>query len=151
MSAVKSREDLSHSIAQLMPNIIQGVHIGFLAQKNLTHTQFFVLVAVHSQGRPAMRTLSQNLQVSMPTMSGIVERLVQAGYAQRVNHPQDRRQVLVELTPQGRRIITQFQQAAGKRWQQVLLALSPTEVGSFGKIVTKLLQSLQKRESDERL
>ena len=151
MRAVQSREDLSRSIAQLMPNIIQGVHIGFLAQKNLTHTQFFVLVAIHSQGRPAMRTLSRNLQVSMPTMSGIVERLVQAGYTQRINHPEDRRQVLVELTPQGRRIITQFQEAASQRWRQVLLALSQTEVESFGRIVTKLLQSLQKKVSDEKL
>ena len=87
----KNRVKLSQSIARLMPNIIQGVHIGFLAKRNLTHTQFFVLVAIHSQNRPAMRTLSTNMQVSMPTMSGIIERLVKAGYVKRVPHPEDRR------------------------------------------------------------
>ena len=145
MSADKSREDLSHSIAQLMPNIIQGVHIGFLAHKKLTHTQFFVMVAIHSQGLPTMRALSDNMQVSMPTMSGIVERLVQGGYVKRVNHPDDRRQVLIELTPQGRRLITEFQQAAGRRWQQVLLTLNQQEIQSFTKIVMKLRQNLQRK------
>ena len=145
MSSDRNREELSHSIAQLMPNIIQGVHIGFLANKKLTHTQFFVMVAIHSQGLPAMRALSDNMQVSMPTMSGIVERLVQGGYVRRMNHPDDRRQVLIELTPQGRRLITEFQQAAGRRWQQVLLALNRQEVEYFAKVIMKLRQSLQKQ------
>ncbi len=149
MSVEIDRRDLSHSIAQLLPNIIQGVHIGFLAKKSLTHTQFFVLVAVHSQGRPAMRTLSENLQVSMPTMSGIVDRLVQAGYAKRLTQPGDRRQVLVELTGKGRSVIEQFQQAASQRWQQVLVALNPQEIVAFSNVVNKLRGSLQKKVSHD--
>ena len=91
-----------------------------------------------------MRTLSENLQVSMPTMSGIVERLVRGGYARRVTDTEDRRQVRVELTPQGRSIISQFQQAASRRWQDVLLALRQDEIELFGNVVTKLLNSLKK-------
>src|SRR6185436_10466979 len=101
MNQADKRKNLSRSIAQLMPNVIQGVHIGFLAKTNLTHTQFFVLVAIHSLQVPAMRTLADNMQVSMPTMTGIIDRLVNAGYVKRMDHPEDRRQVLVELTPQG--------------------------------------------------
>ena len=141
----KKRIDLSRSIARLLPSIIQGVHIGFLANKKLTHTQFFVMVAIHSQGLPTMRTLSENMKVSMPTMSGIVERLVRGGYVRRVNHPDDRRQVLIELTSQGRWLIMEFQQAAGKRWQQVLLNLNQQEVEEFSKVVKKLIENLQKR------
>ena len=143
--------NLSHAIAQLLPNIIQGVHIGFLAEMNLTHTQFFVLIAIHSQKHPTMRVLSENMQVSMPTMSGIVERLVKGGYAKRVNHPSDRRQVMVELTPKGERVIAKFQQAAGKRWQQVLAALNSNEVEFFQKIINKLKDSLQKRLGSEKV
>ena len=150
MNSADSRETLSRLIAQLMPNIIQGVHIGFLAKKNLTHTQFLVLVAIHSQGRPAMRTLFENLRVSMPTMSGIVNRLVNGGYARRVSDLLDRRQVLIELTPQGRRIITQFQEAASLRWRQVLVVLNLQEVESFEKIVAKLLQSLKRQVAHEK-
>lgn len=143
------REKLSRSIVQLMPNIIQGVHIGFLAKRNLTQTQFFVLVAIHSQGCPAMHALSSNMQVSMPTMSGIVERLVKAGYVKRVSHPQDRRQVLVQLTAKGGGVIADFQQAAATRWQKVLLALEPKDIESFQGIVNKLNQSIQAQVKHE--
>lgn len=149
MSQTENRIKLSQSIAKMMPNIIQGVHIGFLVKKNLTHTQFFVLVAIHSNKRPAMRTLSDNLKVSMPTMTGIIERLVKGGYVKRIPHPQDRRQVLVELTPQGSGIITEFQRAAMARWQQVLVALNSQDIEYFQKIVTKLLKSLQPKVGHE--
>lgn len=148
MNAKEKRESLSFLIAQLMPNIIQGVHIGFLAKRELTHTQFFVMVAIHSQVRPAMSTLSDNMQVSMPTMTGIIERLVKGGYVKRVPHPEDRRQVLVELTPHGKGVIKEFQAAATKRWQQVLPALDAREVEAFQGIVTKLKNSLGKNHDE---
>ena len=145
MSEAQHREKLSYSIAQLLPNVIQGVHIGFLAKMKLTHTQFFVLVAIHSQGRPAMRTLSKNMQVSMPTMTGIIERLVEAQYVKRIAHAEDRRQVLVELTSQGQSVISEFQKAAMRRWQQVLTALNHKEIQAFNNVVDKLRQSLKKK------
>jgi DNA-binding MarR family transcriptional regulator len=101
-------------------------------------------VAIHSQGRPAMRTLSNNLQVSMPTMTGIVERLVKAGYARRVQLAEDRRQVLVELSAKGKNIISEFQQAASFRWQTVLKALDHKEIESFSSIVMKLRENIKK-------
>ncbi len=140
---------LSQSIAQLMPNIIQGVHIGFLSKTKLTHTQFFVLVAIHSRGRPTMRALSDNMQVSMPTMTGIIERLVNAGYVRRVLLEEDRRQVLVELTAQGTQMIKRFQTAAMERWQQVLSVLSQQQIEYFQSIVAKLNESLQQKKSHE--
>ncbi len=149
MSQVK-REVLSRSIAQLMPNIIQGVHIGFLAKKKLTHTQFFVLVATYSQGRPAMHTLSENMQVSMPTMTGIVTRLVKAGYVRRVQHTEDRRQVLIELTTKGNKLFDEFRQAAMARWQDVLVALNPHEIKSFQKIADKLNKSIREKSIQQK-
>jgi DNA-binding MarR family transcriptional regulator len=146
---MKKKEQLSQAIAQLMPNIIQGVHIGFLSKTKLTHTQFFVLVAIHSRGRPTMRALSDNMQVSMPTMTGIIERLVKAGYVRRVLLKEDRRQVLVELTADGAQIIKRFQIAAMERWQQVLSVLNNSEIGNFQDIVVKLNQSIQQRKIHE--
>ncbi len=147
MSLAQDREKLSFSIAQLMPNIIQGVHIGFLTKTSLTHTQFLVLVAIHSHDRSPMRSLSTNLQVSMPTMTGIIERLVLAGFARRVTHPEDRRQVLVELTAKGKNIITEFQKAASVRWQTVLGTLNQKEIDVFDEIVMKLRENVRQANS----
>ena len=140
-----TRESLSQSIAQLMPNIIQGVHLGFLAKRSITHTQFFVLIAIHSNGRCPMSRLAGNMHVSMPTISGIVDRLTKAGFVIRSVDPEDRRQVRVELSAKGRQFIGQFQSAVSLRWSEVLQSLDGKEVESFANVIKKLRQELPGR------
>ena len=137
--------EVSLAVAQLMPRIIQGVHLDFLAKGHITQTQFLVLVAVHSRKRCTMNVLAGSMKVSMPTMSGIVNRLVKAGFLQRVEGLTDRRQVVVELTTKGQKMIAQFQGAVSARWQEVLTALSKDELESFYKVVLKLTEKLQGR------
>jgi MarR family multiple antibiotic resistance transcriptional regulator len=132
------RQQLSRLIAQILPNIIQGVHMGFLATQSLTHTQFFVLIAIHSQGRCTMQQLADKMHVSMPTMSGIIDRLVQAKYVARVENPDDRRQVVIELRKEGKNLIVQFQQAVSSRWHDVLGALNAQEVKTMAAILGKI-------------
>ena len=86
------------------------------------------------------------MHVSMPTMSGIVDRLVNAHYLKRVNNPTDRRQVVVELAADGQRLIEQFQSAVSKRWVEVLSHLNHQEITMFQNIVSKIGMSLQKKE-----
>lgn len=137
-----NRQELSRLIARILPNIIQGVHMGFLSTQSLTHTQFFVLIAIHSRGRSSLQPLADKMTVSMPTMSGIIERLVVAGYVSRVENPEDRRQVFIELTKEGRGLIAQFQGAVSQRWQEVLEVLDDKEVKSMSAILEKIGASL---------
>ena len=92
-----------------------------------------------------MRVLAENMQVSMPTISGIVDRLAQANYVKRIADETDRRQVKVELTKQGREFIARFQQAVSERWQEVLKALGAKDIESFYRVVTKLKEALQNK------
>ena len=137
-----SRKELSRLIARILPNIIQGVHMGFLATQSLTHTQFFVLIAIHSKGRFSMQQLADKMHVSMPTMTGIIDRLVQANYVARFENPEDRRQVMIELRKEGKDLIAKFQEAVSNRWSDVLQALDDQEVKSMGLILGKIGASL---------
>ena len=138
-----NKEKLSRAIAQLMPSIIQGVHMGFLAKRPITHTQFFVMIAIHSRGECSMNVLASSLHVSMPTMTGIIDRLVKAGYVGRWHDKEDRRQTNVSLKAKGRDFIADFQIEVSQRWQQVLSFLEPEEIGQFYAIITKLQKNLQ--------
>ncbi len=133
-----SIENTSRAISQLMPNIIRGVQLDFFARRRITQTQFLMLVAVHSYGRCTMTTLAKNLAVQMPTATGIMDRLVRGGYARRSVSSEDRRQVMVELTPKGFEFIRDFQKVIQKRWGQVLRSLEPRELSSFHDVVVKL-------------
>ena len=144
-----NRKELSRAIAQLMPYIIQGVHLGFLAAREITHTQFFVLIAIHAQGSCPMSALAEKVHVTMPTMTGIVDRLVSAGYVQRTNDPKDRRQVVIELSQKGKLFIAQFQTAVSTRWEEVLQTLDPKEVEVFSQVVSKLQGKLRAGKPNE--
>jgi len=141
--AAATRQQLSRAIAQLMPSIIQGVQLDFFVKRGVTQTQFLVLIAIHGYGRATMGTLAHSLHVTMPTASGIVDRLARSGYVRRVPHPQDRRQVLVETTTKGEAFIAQFQTVIRRRWEEVLHALEPRELDAFYRVVTKLREQLQ--------
>lgn len=65
----------------------------------LTIVQLKCLLVVLADGGSTGRALGARLGVSPPTVSGVVDRLVDAGYLQRSTDPGDRRVVRLEPTP----------------------------------------------------
>lgn len=142
MMARVTRRDVSGAVAQLMPRIIRGVQLDFFLRKGVTQTQFLVLMAIHAESPCGMGQLARSLHVRMPTATGVIDRLARMGHVRRFPHPVDRRQVLVALTAKGRAFIHQFQQVIRRRWDEVLLSLSPRELAMFHQVVTKLTARL---------
>lgn len=138
-----SRKDVSRVIVEFMPRIIRGIHIGFLSDRAVTQTQFFVVTAIHASRRCSMRVLAESMHISMPTISGIVDRLVKSGYVLRQEDPSDRRLVVVELSSRGKLLIQQFQNAAGIRWEDILKFLTAAELDSFYYLIKKLNKGIQ--------
>lgn len=126
-----SRQRLSQAIAQLMPNIIRGIQLDFFVKRRVTQTQLLMVLAIHAHQRSTMSALARGLHVSMPTATGIVRRLAQAGYVRRSVGEVDRRQVLVRLTAKGDAFIQAFQQIIRRRWEDVLRSLQPRERNAF--------------------
>lgn len=124
-------EHVGRSMARLMPHLIKGLHLEFFMKSGVTHTQFLVMVAIHSYENCRMGDLARNMHVRMPTATGLVDRLVRAGFARRGMLPEDRRQVTVSLTAKGRSLIHNFQAAAQNRWREALSGLSPRELAAF--------------------
>lgn len=138
-----TRKDVSLGVARLMPHILRGIQLEFFVRRGVTQTQFLVLGAIRACTRCPMGTLARNLHVTMPTVSGIVDRLVRAGYVRRVPQSDDRRQVLVELTLKGRRFFQDFEQVVRRRWEEALVSLEPHELEAFHDVITKLRDRLQ--------
>lgn len=148
MPAVTVRA-LSQAITQLMPEIIRGVQLDFFVRKGVTQTQFLMLAAIHAYGRCPMSRLARSLHVRLPTATGIIDRLVRDGLARRVPHAEDRRQVLVALTPKGQTFIREFQAVVGRRWEVVLHALTVSERAALHGVVEKLRHQLQAARDHE--
>jgi DNA-binding MarR family transcriptional regulator len=75
-----------------------------------------------------MSTLVQRLGVSLSTVSGLVDKVVDHGLATRREDPADRRQVLVGLTPEGAAFIDRFRELNARQMRELLEALEDGEL-----------------------
>ena len=141
-----TRKDASLAVARLMPQIMRGIQLDFFVKRGVTQTQFLLLSAIRASGRCPMGLLARNLHVSMPTASGIVERLVRSGYVRRIALPDDRRCVGVELTAKSEQFFREFESVVRRRWEEVLTGLAPEELQAFHDVMTKLRRHLQETQ-----
>lgn len=69
----------------------------------ITDGQYSVLAFVDREGPRTPRELAEHEHVQPPTMSRTLNALVESGYLTRTGHPDDGRQVLMAITPEGTR------------------------------------------------
>ncbi len=138
-----TRKDVSHAIAGLMPLIMRGIQLDFFVRRGVTQTQFLMLAAIRAYTRCTMTTLAGNLHITMPTASGIVDRLVKSGFVKRIPDPEDRRQVVVELTAKAQTFFGDFETVVRRRWEEALVSLNADELAAFHDVLLKLQERLQ--------
>lgn len=143
MTKSVTRKDVSRALAELMPQIMRGVQLDFFVARGVTQTQFLMLAAVRAYACCPMGTLARNLHVSLPTATGVVDRLVKAGLLHRSEHAEDRRQVFVELTPKAEAFFRDFETVIRRRWEEALASLDASELAAFHDVITKLRDRLR--------
>jgi DNA-binding MarR family transcriptional regulator len=113
-----------------------------LEEHGLSEPQFGVLAALRRAGPPyclSPTALYNSLLISSGAMTNRLERLTAAGLVKRVPDPNDRRSVLVMLTPKGLRAVERAVTAHAENEQQLLAALTPAERQTLAKLLRKLL------------
>ena len=70
-------------------------------ETDLTIAQLRTLLVLAEEGPLVIGQIAQRLGIGLSTGGHLVERLVQAGLAERTEDPEDRRRTLARLTPKG--------------------------------------------------
>lgn len=86
-----------------------------------------VLAYLHKKGPAPIGQIAEWLQVSPPTISEQIDRMVEVGLVERRTNPQDRRQVLVELTQSAEETARHFWDLQRLHVAAVLSRFSPEE------------------------
>jgi DNA-binding MarR family transcriptional regulator len=92
------------------------------------HLHLLRMLASHSCN---LSELAVRHAVSLPTMSNSISVLVERGWVNRVPSPDDRRQVLLELTPDGRDVLVEIKSRAEARVAEALGELSSEDLASL--------------------
>jgi DNA-binding MarR family transcriptional regulator len=116
----------------------------------LTMPQFKALVAVSgSEGVPVTK-LGCELGIAQPSASLLVEALVQRGYAQRAEDPEDRRRALVTATAAGEELLAQLRLGRRQTFEDWLARLSEEDTAALERGLGALAAVACKTATEEK-
>lgn len=98
------------------------------ASYGLTSTQYNVLRILRGEGQPLpCLEIAQRLIASVPGITGLIDRLEDAGLVQRERSAEDRRVVYVAITDSALALLKRIDKPLGELHRQVLEPLSESE------------------------
>jgi DNA-binding MarR family transcriptional regulator len=118
-----------------------------LAQWGLTFPQYeaLLLLFYSRRGSLPLGKMGTRLQVHRASVTNVVDRLADKGLVERLAHEQDRRSVLAQITPAGRRVA----RAATRRLNEERFATEPLEDSACEQLFA-LLRPLRAAAGDFR-
>jgi DNA-binding MarR family transcriptional regulator len=93
----------------------------------ISSTQLHVLFVLISDGPTTMGHLAEVLDVSLPNVTGIVDRMVENGLVERSRDTDDRRVVSVSFTAAGRATVEEIDLVRRRQLAAVLAQLNPEQ------------------------
>ena len=106
-------------------HLLSAGHSAEFVEFPMTMSQAKVLYLVASAGEIHMAELPGRLGVSLSTVSGLVDRLVDHGFLVRRDDPADRRQVVVGVTDAGAQAIERFRELNVRQLHELLEHVDP--------------------------
>ncbi len=89
----------------------------------------------------ALKTLAQNMQMTVPATSLLVENMVTKGFLERTPNPYDRRAVCIRISADGEEFIQDMRRHVAMELAKSVTILTPAEHDALESIVQKLVSS----------
>ncbi len=125
---------------------LQDAFRASLGDAGLSKEEWKVVMALHG-GIRSHGWLCRDLGVSTGVMTNRLDKLEHRGLIKRLPDPGDRRGVLLELTAAGRARLEEYIDAGAARDRELLADLGPAEQRQLNQLLSKMLLSLQRRET----
>lgn len=128
------RPEVDENGDDVLPNLLLDVREGFLSafrslfrEYGITDQQFRVLSILNKAGDLEIGKLARRGRIVAPSMTGILDRLVETGWVTR-KASKGQRWGVVALTAAGRRLIMEIQPQADERVAAMQAALGPRQL-----------------------
>ena len=113
----------------------------------LTMPQWHMMMAVRRFGSPSLKELAQALDVSAPSASAMVDRLVEMGMLTREPSQVDRREVVVALSEAGHAMAARMEEEILHSISEVLAQLGPEYSGKWCEVFEQIRQVLTEEDA----
>ncbi|MGI5853782.1 MAG: MarR family winged helix-turn-helix transcriptional regulator [Bacillota bacterium] len=107
--------------------------------EELSLKEIFVIEMLSRQGMASMSELAASLGVPFTTMASMVQRMVNKGYLQKEQSPEDRRVMMISLTPTGRQTSEQHREGLVSVVKELLATLDDTDQSRLMTLINEVL------------
>ncbi len=104
-----------HLFRQLLPTVPKE-----LLELDMTMSQLKIALLLFINGPLRMSDIASQLEITLPTATSLVDRLVEREHVARENQPDDRRIVLCNLSEKGQKTISRIWESSRKGWSRAL-------------------------------
>jgi len=112
----------------------------------LSMPQFSIMMQLYYKGASGMSEVSERFEISAAAASQLVDKLVQGGFVQREEDPNDRRAKVLTITDKGRALIKQGIEERYRWVEQLAEKLTTAECAQISEalnIMTKAAEELE--------
>jgi DNA-binding MarR family transcriptional regulator len=148
----RSPADETHADAERLSHIVMEMQRCFvlrlckeLAPGNVSFPQFFLLAYLDRKEVLTMSAIAQKMGHTTAAASGLVARLENLGYVMRSVARDDRRKVMVCITPKGSALVLRIREEIVGNLVKVLNHLTPDEQKAWLHIYSKIYDYCQSK------
>lgn len=144
-----SLADFAKKLTEIMPLIVRG----FLKRQSdevtrgkISIPQFLTLELIYANGSMKMTRLAKGLAISLPSMTGLVDRLYKMGLVKRRPDEHDRRIIKIELTQKGKDVVGKILKQRLEFISEIFGKINEAERAQYLRILTKIKEILYETE-----
>lgn len=119
-----------------------------LSRHGLIFGQWLVLDALYKEGLSSMTALASAIGADRTTLTRTIDGLVSAGHVERATPTEDRRRVLVDLTPSGQGLVETVLADLAPTHQSVFAGFSRQDLDTLSILLARSLAQIKLADAD---
>lgn len=135
----------TRATGEMVAKFFAHQQLGPILASTLTMQQLRLVALLRECGPLGGHELAQHLEVSMPTVSGILDRLVDREMVVRREDPTDRRVRLAALSPAGEAFVTELEAAGWQIGLEILQTMEVEDLRALARGLTALWEAVERR------
>ena len=141
-----SREEIAEGILKLADRLFRVLLPTVpreILQIDVTMPQLKILFILFIDGAMRMSDLATDLQVTLATATGLVDRLVEKGMVVRESQADDRRVVLCRLSDNGQKAVSGIWESARNNMKAILLTVDTGQLEMLTEVLENMLRAAE--------
>ncbi|WP_373045085.1 MarR family winged helix-turn-helix transcriptional regulator [Vulgatibacter sp.] len=145
MSSPSSLEDI-HGVVQALRRITKAIHEFSKAvdrEFGITGPQLWAMRTINELGGCSAGDLAARLCVHPSTVTGVIQRLEEKRLIDRQKRAEDRRAVVLTLTPNGKKLLERAPHPAQGQLVAALQGMAPDDVHKLREMLVQIVDSME--------